>query len=181
MIYHQKACLHSFSKYIIFCVFCYCAVLRCARIIKYMAEFACLKNRLPHYHYADLLEGIGLLKCLSGTFCLECVSEIKWIISIICLAVYGTVRIQLTHFFYNHCETCTLSYYHHQIGSMTNLPLRRARSWSNGTRCMSFCILIRPRFKRCEVALIIRSPNRIRKGLPFALVILTSILCVSPA
>ena len=36
----------------------------------------------------------------------------------------------------------TLSYYHHQIGSMNYYPLFRARSWNNGMRCMSFYILI---------------------------------------
>ena len=36
----------------------------------------------------------------------------------------------------------TLSYYHHQIGSMNYDPLFRVRSWNNGVRCMSFYILI---------------------------------------
>ena len=36
----------------------------------------------------------------------------------------------------------TLSYYHHQIGSMNYYPLFRVRSWNNGVRCMSFCILM---------------------------------------
>ena len=31
----------------------------------------------------------------------------------------------------------TLSYYHHQIGSMNYYPLFRVRSWNNGVRCMS--------------------------------------------
>ena len=38
----------------------------------------------------------------------------------------------------------TLSYYHHQIGSMNYYPLFRARSWNNGMRCMSlysYCII----------------------------------------
>ena len=36
----------------------------------------------------------------------------------------------------------TLSYYHHQIGSMNYYPLFRVRSWNNGVRCMSIYILI---------------------------------------
>ena len=36
----------------------------------------------------------------------------------------------------------TLSYYHHQIGSMNYYPLFRVRSWNNGVRCMSFYILM---------------------------------------
>ena len=36
----------------------------------------------------------------------------------------------------------TLSYYHHQIGSINYYPLIRVRSWNNGVHCMSFYILI---------------------------------------
>ena len=40
--------------------------------------------------------------------------------------MYGSVCIQLTYISYADCEnTCTLSSYHHQIGSMTHLPLCR--------------------------------------------------------
>ena len=47
----------------------------------------------------------------------------------------------LTHVAYNDREnTCTWSYYHHEIGSMVHLPLIRVRSWNNGVRCMSFYI-----------------------------------------
>ena len=38
-------------------------------------------------------------------------------------------------------EYYTLSYYHHQIGSMIHLSLYRVRSWNNGMCCMSFYIL----------------------------------------
>ena len=41
------------------------------------------------------------------------------------------------------CENIhTLSYYHHQIGSMNYYPLFRVRSWNNDVRCMSFYILM---------------------------------------
>ena len=36
----------------------------------------------------------------------------------------------------------TLSYYHHQIGSMNYYPLFRAKSWDNGMRCMSLYIIM---------------------------------------
>ena len=36
----------------------------------------------------------------------------------------------------------TLSYYHHQIGSMNYYPLFNVRSWNNGMRCMSLYILM---------------------------------------
>ena len=35
-----------------------------------------------------------------------------------------------------------LSYYHHQIGSMSYYQLFRVKSWNNGVRCMSFYILM---------------------------------------
>ena len=41
----------------------------------------------------------------------------------------------------------TLSYHHHQIGSMNYCPLFRVRSWNNGVRCMSFHILIKHIFE----------------------------------
>ena len=90
-----------------------------------MVVLVYLHITLPHYHhYANLSESIEFVKCLSGTFCLECVSKIKSIIPIICHAIYGAVHIQLTHFSYHDNEnTCTLSYYHHHIGCMTHLPL----------------------------------------------------------
>ena len=109
-----------------------------------MVVYGHLHNTLPHYHhYADLSEGIELLKHLSDIFFRECVSKIRSVFSIIFHAIYGAVCIQLTHFFYDDCENiCTRSYYHHQIGSMTHLPLFRIRSWNNVMRCMSFYILM---------------------------------------
>ena len=54
-----------------------------------MVAFDCLHITLPHYHhYADLSENIELLKYLSGTFCLECVSKMKSILSIIFHAIF---------------------------------------------------------------------------------------------
>ena len=114
---------------------CYCAVLWCVQIIKYI--FTRRSYSLPHYHhYADLFES-ELLKWMAGTFCLECVSKIEPILSIIFHAIYEAVRIQVTHLSYDDYENvCTLSYNLHQIGSMTHLPLFRVRSWNNGVRRM---------------------------------------------
>ena len=45
-----------------------------------------------------------------------------------------------------HCDDWenkyTLSYHHHEIGSMNYYPFFRVRSWNNGLRCMSFYVLI---------------------------------------
>ena len=74
-----------------------------------MVKFVCLQITLPHHHhYADLSEGIELLKCLSVILNIECVSKIKSILPIIFQVIYVAVRIQLTHFSYVDCENmCT--------------------------------------------------------------------------
>ena len=45
-------------------------------------------------------------------------------------------------YLYNFILIYILSYNHHQMGSMKYYPLFRVRSWNNGVRCMSFCILL---------------------------------------
>ena len=53
------------------------------------------------------IQNIEPLKGLSGTYCLECVSNIMSILSIIFHTIYGTVCIKLTNFSYDDCEnTC---------------------------------------------------------------------------
>ena len=55
----------------------------------------------------------------------------------------GLCVFQFTHFLCDDWENIyTLSYYHHQIGSMNYYPLFRVRSWNNCMRCMSFYILM---------------------------------------
>ena len=72
----------------------------------------------------------------------ECVSKIKYVLSVIHYTICGAVCFQFTHFSCDDWENiCTLSYYHHQIGSMNYYPFFRVRSWNNGVRCMSFYIL----------------------------------------
>ena len=69
-------------------------------------------------------------------------SKITSILSVICHVIYGAVCIQLTHLSYDDCENmCTLSYYHHQIGSIIHFLLFRVRSWNNVMRGMSLYIL----------------------------------------
>ena len=116
-----------------------CRLMRCAsNKVHYdpMVLYVCLHITLPHYHhYADLSESNELLKCLSGSFSLECVSKIKSILSTFFHAIYRAVRLRLTQFSYDDCENmCTLSSYHHQIGSI--------RSWNDGMCWMSFHIHI---------------------------------------
>ena len=52
---------------------------------------------------------------------------------------HGAVCIQLTHSSCGDCGIkCSLSFYYHQIGSMTHLALFRVESWNNRMRCISF-------------------------------------------
>ena len=70
-------------------------------------------------------------------------SKIQHILSAIHYTICGAVCFQFTHYSCDDWENIyTLSYCHHQIGSMNYYPLFRVRSWINGARCMSFYILI---------------------------------------
>ena len=67
------------------------------------------------------------------------------ILSVIHYTIHYTICramcFQFTHLSCDDLENIyTLSYYHHQIGSMSYYPLVRVRSWNNAVRCMSFYI-----------------------------------------
>ena len=69
--------------------------------------------------------------------------KIRYILSVIHYTICGAACFQFTNFLCDDWENIyTLSYYHHQIGSMNYYPLFRVRSWNNGIRCMPFYILI---------------------------------------
>ena len=69
-LYHHVLSVSYISRKNWVCVFYCCAALWCAHILKYIMArwwYSCLHIKLPSYHhYADLSEGIELLKCLSG-------------------------------------------------------------------------------------------------------------------
>ena len=110
----------------------------------------CLYSTPSHYHHCTKLsEDIELIKCLSDIFCRVC--KIKHILSDIYYTIHyticGAVCFQFTHSPCDDWENIyiyiyTLSYYHHQIGSMNYYPLFRVKSWNNGVRCMSLHILM---------------------------------------
>ena len=61
----------------------------------------------------------------------ECVSNIKHILSVIHFTIYGAVCFQFTHFSCDDWENIyTLSYYHNEIGSINYYPLFGVRSCS---------------------------------------------------
>ena len=101
----------------------------------------CLYSTPSHYHHcANVSEGIEFTKCLSDIFGRVC--KIKHILSVIHYIICGAVCFQFTHLSCDDWDDIyTLSYYHHQIGSMNYYPLFRVRSWINGVRCMSFYVL----------------------------------------
>ena len=101
-----------------------------------------------HYHHcANLSEGNELINACRIYF-VECVSKIKHILSVIHYTIRGAVCFQFSHFPCDDWENIyTLSYFHHQIRCMNYYPLSRVRSWNNGVRCMSFCILKNVRYR----------------------------------
>ena len=85
----------------------------------------------------------------------ECVSKIRHILSVIHYTICGAVCFQFTHFPCDDWDNIyTLSYYHHQIGNMNYYLFFRVRSWNNGVRCMSFCILMTQYNKQVEATCI---------------------------
>ena len=71
------------------------------------------------------------------SYCVTCVSRIKFILSIIFYVIFE-VCFQHTHFFFGYWENiCTLSNHRPQIGNMDHYLLFGVGSLHNGTRCIS--------------------------------------------
>ena len=107
-------CIYNRESWV-FCPLLLCSPMMCANNkVHYdpMGVLICLDITFPDYHnYADLSEHIELLKCLSVTLYLECVSKVKSVLSVIFHAIYGASCIQLTHFSYDAFKNmCTLFY-----------------------------------------------------------------------
>ena len=91
--------------------------------------FACTLHHLIIIIVQTLSEDIELIKCLSDIIYkmpvrfVECVSKIKHILSVIHYTICGAVCLQFTYFLRDDWDNIyTLSYYHHQIGSMNYYP-----------------------------------------------------------
>ena len=106
-----------------------------------LTVFVCLFITLSHYHHcANLSEDIELIKCLSDIYLssvwvrLSIFSQLS-IIQYMGLCVFSLpISLMMIKIIY------TLSYYHHQIGSMNCYPLFRVGSWDNDRRCI--CLYI---------------------------------------
>ena len=84
----------------------------------------------------------GMVQCSSCRFCVTCSNkpywcEIKHILSVIHYTYIGLCVFSLPISLVMIEIIYTLSYYHHQIGSMIYYPLFRVRPWNNGVCCMS--------------------------------------------
>ena len=105
-------------------------------------SFVCTVHHLIIITVRTYLKALNLKNACQINF-VDCVSKIKHILSVIHYTICGAVCFHFTHFSCDDWENIyTLSYYHHEIGSMNYYPLFRVRSWNNGVRCMSFCILM---------------------------------------
>ena len=108
-----------------------------------------LCNAIVSFHQWLCVKVFNIILPLNACqiYFVECVSTIKHILSVIHHTICGVVCFQFIHFSCAVWENIyTLSYYHHQIGSMNYflhpvLSLFRVRSWNNGVRCMSLYIL----------------------------------------
>ena len=78
--HHMVSLSYISGEWWVLCLLSLCSLMMCANNKSHydpIIIFVCLYITPPHYnHYADLSESIDLLKCLSGTFCLECMSKI---------------------------------------------------------------------------------------------------------
>ena len=93
------------------------------------------------------------LKNAFQIYFVECVNMIKHILSVIHYTICEAVCFQFSRFSCDDWKNVyTLSYCHHQIGSMNHYPLFRVMSRNNGMRCMSLYILI-----KCGMKLLIHS------------------------
>ena len=107
----------------------------CRMRFGFQIVFVCVYITLRHYHYCVIY--LKIIKCLSDMFCRVC--ELLCRVCQLSLMQYnisGCV-FSLPFPFDDWENTYTLSYHHHQIGSMNYYPLFRVRSWNNGLRCMS--------------------------------------------
>ena len=99
-------------------------------------SFVCTLHHLIIIMVQTYLKALNLYNACQIYF-VECVSKIEHILSDMHYTIYGTACFQFTHFPCDDRENIyTLSYDHHQIGSMNYHPLYRIRSWNSGMRCM---------------------------------------------
>ena len=163
---YLSRCYHIFSWlcvwYVCYIIFCYLlhihfgktgnlfSLLLCSlwwvQVIGYALSWRSYSFLCTFHHLIIIIVQTNLKTLnlwIKSEIFVECVSKIRQIRSVIHYTIRGAECFQFTHFPCDDRENIyTLSYYyHHQIRSMNYNPLFRVRSWNNGVRCMSFCIL----------------------------------------
>ena len=125
------------------CFHYWCSIYGISQWSDTLVVFVCLQITPSHYHhYADLSEGIELLKCLVRYMMPSVCLRLRQLSQLPLFIRWGCVSSVLPDYPAMIVIMCTLSYYHHQIGSMNHLPLFRVKSWNNGMRCMSYYVLV---------------------------------------
>ena len=105
-------------------------------------SFVCILHNLIIIIVQSYLKTLNLkMEMPVKIYCVECVRKIKIFSQLSIIQYMGQCVFSLPISLVIIERIYTLSYYHHQIGSM-NYPLFRVRSWNNGMRCMFLYILI---------------------------------------
>ena len=104
--------------------------------------FVCRLHRLIIIIMQNYLKGIEWLKRLTVVCCRVCL-RLRQFSQLSFIQYMGLCIFSLPNSDVMILRMCTLSYYHHQIGSMNHQPLFRVRSWNNGMCCMSYMFLCR--------------------------------------
>ena len=111
-------------------------------------SFVCILHHLIIAIVQNYLKTLNLQNACR-IYCVECVSNIKHILSNIQYTIHYTICVavcfQFTHSPCDDWENIYIlsCYHHHQIGSMNYYPLFRVRSWNNVVRCMSIFLWTR--------------------------------------
>ena len=115
--HHQIGRIHlSHCCPIFFCVLDGCTIIFCHLLHIYPGNIGTTPS---HYHrYADLSEGIELLKCLSGICCRVCL-RLRQFSQLSLIQYIGLCVFSLPNSSVMIVRMCTWSYYHHQTRSMT--------------------------------------------------------------
>ena len=103
-------------------------------------SFVCTLHHLIIIIVKTYLRTLNLWNACQIYF-VECVSKIKHIFQLSIIQYMGLCVFSLPISLVMIERIYTLSYHHHQIGSMNYHPLFRVRSGNNGMRCMSLYIL----------------------------------------
>ena len=103
------------------CFHYWCSVYGICKWSDTLVMFVCLQiTTSHHHHYADLSEGIELLKCLVSYMLPSVCLRLRQFSQLSFVRYMGLCVFSLPNSPAMIMRMCTLSYYHHQIGSMNH-------------------------------------------------------------